>query len=177
MSEPTHDPGLTALERALAGLAPSPGALDRDALMFAAGRASVRRGWAWPCAAAGATVAALLFGALLLLRPEPEPVVRFVPVPAPPRQNETPSPPDAPSAVGEAPAPAPKGSPLPPEPNYLTVRHQVERWGDAGLPRAPIPATDERSMPPNDLLDLPPDVRADPWLQRRKAMLNPGGPL
>jgi hypothetical protein len=177
MSEPTHDPGLTALERALAGLVPSSGALNRDALMFAAGRASVRRGWAWPCAAAGATAAALVLGALLLLRPAPEPVVRFVPVPAPPQPSETPTPPDAPSAVGEALAPAPKASPLPPETDYLTARHQVERWGDAGLPHAPIPAADERPAPAADPLDLPPDARADPWLQRRKAMLNPGGPL
>jgi hypothetical protein len=51
----------------------------------------------------------------------------------------------------------------------LTVRHAVERWGDAALPSAP-PATAEEAP-------APPDTGADPWLQRRKALLNPGGPL
>jgi hypothetical protein len=64
---------------------------------------------------------------------------------------------------------------LPREPNYLTARHAVERWGEAGLPTAPLPTEDAPARA--DPFDLPPDVRADPWLQRREALLNPGGPL
>src|SRR5262249_27071189 len=103
MSDPTHDPELTAVERAPAGLAPSPGALDRDAPMFAAGRRSVRRGWAWPGAAAAFALTAAALAALLVLRPSPEPAERvvYVEVPTPPR----PAPPDAAddtAAPGEA---------------------------------------------------------------------------
>jgi hypothetical protein len=176
MSQPTHDPALTALERALAGLAPSAEGLNRDALMFAAGRASARRGWAWPCAAATAGAAAVLLAALLLLRPNPPAEVRYVEVPVPPVQPDNP----APAAPDESPEPEatpapPPASPLRPEIDYLTLRQQVERWGDAALPRTP--AADEGPAPSGALLDLPPGTGADPWLQRRKAMLNPGGPL
>jgi hypothetical protein len=177
MSEPTHEPELTGVERALAGLSPSAGGLNRDALMFAAGRASARRGWGWPCAAAGSTLAAAVLGALLLLRPAPDPVVRYVSVPSAPRETE-PTPPRLP---GESPVPdetqppASKASPLRREPDYLTLRHAVERWGDAGLPSAPLSADDGPAWAGPS--DLPPDVRADPWLQRREALLNPGGPL
>ncbi|HKI38206.1 MAG TPA: hypothetical protein VKA46_40505 [Gemmataceae bacterium] len=176
MSEPTHDPDLTAVERALAAMAPSAGAFDRDALMFAAGQRSARRGWGWPCAAGGSTLAALALGALLLFRPAPQPAERVVFVPGPPQRVEiTPTPADAPAAPDVA-APAVPVSP-PAQPNYLTLRQQVERWGDAGLPGVPPSAADEKPAAPDDLLDLPPDLRADPWLQRSKAMLTPGGSL
>jgi len=48
----TDDNQRTPLESALRGLAPVAPRLDRDALMFAAGRASAsRRRWAWPALA------------------------------------------------------------------------------------------------------------------------------
>jgi hypothetical protein len=174
MSEPPHNPDLNAVERALAGLTPSAGAFNRDALMFTAGRASVRRGWGWPCATAGSTLAVLILGALLLFRPTPEPVVHVVFLNSP-QVEKTPSPPEAPAPPDEAPPPGSTG-PLRPETNYLTLRHQVERWGEAGLPNVPSPAADQKPAAP-DLLDLPPDLRTDPWLQRRAAMLTSGGPL
>ncbi len=175
MSQPTHDSDLTAVERALAGLTPSAGAFDRDALMFAAGRRSVRRGWAWPGAGAGAALAAAVLAAVLLFRPAPEPVVRVVvqEVERPPR--EVPTRPDETVAIPEETPPAPPTSPLRPQTNYLTLLHQVERWGDAGLPSTP-PAAEDGPASANPF-DLPPDVRADPWLQRRQSQLNPGGPL
>ncbi len=175
MSESPNDPNLTGVERALAGLAPSLGRLNRDALLFAAGRRSVRRGWAWPCASAASALAATVLAAILIVRPEPE--VRDVvvhdasppaevPAAAPEQSSPTDSPPRA------------SASPLRPEPDYLTLWHQVERWGDGGLPPPPVlPTTDERPPPATDPLDLPPDLRSDPWLQRSKAMLTPGGAL
>jgi hypothetical protein len=175
MSEPTHDPNLSAVERVLAGLTPSAGTFDRDALMFAAGRRSVRRGWAWPATAAGATAAAAVLAAVLLFGPGPKPEERVVvveverqPAPAPDRPNDPAVP------VEQAPA-APPASPVRPDTDYLTLRQQVERWGDAGLPSAP-PAADEAPARANPF-DLPPDVQADPWLRRRTTQSNPGGPL
>src|SRR5947209_2312552 len=43
MSPETHDPQLDALARSLSQLAPSAGRLDRDQLLFGAGRASAKR--------------------------------------------------------------------------------------------------------------------------------------
>jgi hypothetical protein len=176
MSEPTHDPELTALERALAGLAPSAGQFNRDALMFAAGQRSVRRGWGWPSVAAGSALAAAVLGAVVLLRPPPEPRERVVVkvVEPPPREvTKTPDPVAAPAE--ESPPVSPPNSPRP-EADYLTLRRQAERWGDAGLPTAPVAAEPERAAP-DPLRGLPPDIRDDPWLQRRTALLNPGGSL
>jgi hypothetical protein len=172
MSQPRHDADLTPVERALAGLAPSAGAFNRDALMFAAGRASAPRGWGWRCAAAGSALAAAVVAALLFFRPAPEPVVRYVSVPAAPQPTAPPSPAD--DSLASDTAPSTPASPLPSEGNCLTLRQQMERWGDSGLPGTP-PAADDRPPESRDLLDLPPDVRSDGWLQRRQAMLHPGG--
>jgi hypothetical protein len=61
-------PELLKLESALASLAPRPAALDRDWVMFLAGRAAARetgrrRGaWLWPCATAASLLLALGLG-------------------------------------------------------------------------------------------------------------------
>ena len=176
MSEPTHDPELTALERALAGLAPFAGQFNRDALMFAAGRQSVRRGWAWPGAAAGSALAAAVLGAVLLLCPARDPVERIIVKEVERSPRDTTPAPDLAATTVEEPPPAPAPSPLRPETDYLTLRRQAERWGDAGLPAAPA-AVEPQPAAPDPLLGLPPDVRDDRWLQRRTALLNPGGSL
>ncbi len=107
---------------------------------------------------------------MLIFRPAPEAQVRVVvqyvdrpPAEAPPR-------PDAPAEES-----APPSSPPSAGADYLTLRQQVERWGDAGLPPA-APATEERPARA-DPFDLPPDVQADPWLRRRNTQSNTGGPL
>lgn len=72
---PSHD--LQALEAALAALAPRSAAIDRDRLMYEAGRASVSTvdasghgRWAWPTAfSAMSAVAATLFLALMFRPP------------------------------------------------------------------------------------------------------------
>jgi hypothetical protein len=172
MSQPPPDPDLSAVEHALSGLAPSAGAFNRDALMFAAGRTSARRGWGWPCATAVSTFAAAAsLAALLLLRPAPIEVVRYVPAPTPPQET-------APRSNEEPPASAdtsPSSRPEAPGMASLTLRQRMDRWGDASLPSGAT-AGDEPRHGTADLLDLPPDVRGERWLQRRTAMLTPGGP-
>jgi hypothetical protein len=66
---PSLSPEEAELERALGGLRPAAPALDRDALMFAAGRASVRThaAWPWQCATAAMVV---LVGAFALMGPQ-----------------------------------------------------------------------------------------------------------
>lgn len=87
-----QDPALSPIEAALAALTPARAALDRDRIMFAAGRASSRpsRGFRVPWAPLAAVLALVsaVEGALLAYRPEPEVVYRAVaarePAPAPP---------------------------------------------------------------------------------------------
>lgn len=61
-----QDSDLTDLERRLSGWQPSRSGLDADAMLFAAGRASVRPGaarWAWPAVAACLAFTAAWLGA------------------------------------------------------------------------------------------------------------------
>ena len=55
----------------LSRFTPDPGGLDRDALLYAAGRASARPSRAWPALAAALAVTQVL--TLALLRPRPAP--------------------------------------------------------------------------------------------------------
>ncbi len=89
MSEP--------LAESLSRFTPDAGKLDRDALLFAAGRASARPGRRW-MAVAGALAASQLL-TLLFLWPRTPPAGLTVP-PAPPVLVETPSPPPAPVDPG-----------------------------------------------------------------------------
>jgi hypothetical protein len=69
MSENENDPDLIHLGRDLRRLSPRPCPIDRDAVMFQAGQASVPRSWLWPTLTllfAGLTVT---FGAALLVQP------------------------------------------------------------------------------------------------------------
>jgi hypothetical protein len=67
------------LEQALATLRPDAGPIDRDRLMFLAGRAMVERPglggllskWLWPGATAVSTVAATILGLLLAMSQRP----------------------------------------------------------------------------------------------------------
>jgi hypothetical protein len=132
-----HDPTLAGLEAALATLAPMPGQINRDALLFRAGQASVpRRGWVWPSAAAALGIVAMTLGAMLALRPAAPPVERiyvYVKEPA------------APTLAATETAPPPSESELSPgtiarhEPpmNYLQLQKQVMRWGVDGIPDTP----------------------------------------
>lgn len=82
---------VTELEAALASLSPRASRVDRDQLLYLAGRASaeqtsvgnLRRPWLWPAATAVSASAAVVLAVLLLARPEPRVVERIVYVPQP----------------------------------------------------------------------------------------------
>jgi hypothetical protein len=77
MSENIRDPEMTALEAALAELAPRSATIDRDQLMFQAGRRAARRnGWLVPGVAAVLASAATVSAVLLFYHPEPQ-IVRL----------------------------------------------------------------------------------------------------
>jgi hypothetical protein len=162
MPERPEDAELSALEHALLTLAPRAEGLDRAALLFRAGQASRRPGWAWPAATlVSATVAAVL-GVLLWLRPAPavvervvyvevsraaagiapaRPVVQPAPTPPKPETREQPSELIPPSAPEESVVPSG-------QPRYLQIQEHVLRWGLDALaaptaPPGPPPPTVE----------------------------------
>lgn len=157
MSEPTPEVppegGLNAIEAALGSLAPARGTIDRDRLMFLAGRASVRRSpverFAWPSIAAAFAVVALGQAAMLVHRSEAEPriVERVVVLEAPPAEEpriERQSTPEPPAEVVILHRSNRKGSaafdrplPGPSDTSPAAVRMRVLRLGIDGLPEPP----------------------------------------
>ena len=79
MSE-SIDPELADFEGDLRQLAPHAGRLDRDALLFAGGRASAKVG-RWRVATVALAALSLALGVLLAVRPAPAIVERIVYVP------------------------------------------------------------------------------------------------
>jgi hypothetical protein len=158
MSEEIREPDLAAVEAALAGLAPAPGGVSRDQVLFRAGQASVRRGWGWPCATGVMTCVAAVLGVALLLRPVPQGAhsTHYVLIPAPSLESFPVAP--APTVARE--------DPLPPEEteeemprlqiSYFKLQDQVLRWGVDALPRPPAPATDHQPLNLRQLLGEPP---------------------
>jgi hypothetical protein len=154
MSRSADDAEVTNLEVALRSLQPRV-ELDREALMYQAGRASVGRRWAWTLATAVSMVLAATFGLMLWARPAPHVVERIVylpakPEPAPPR--EAPSPHPEPTAAApvestESDSPMLYQSPYP-------LRDYVLRWGLDGLPPGPPPAPTYSTDSPASLLQL-----------------------
>jgi hypothetical protein len=136
---------LTPFSQALARVAPHPGQLDRDALLFAAGRAAGRRGRLWPALSAALALTCAGLGAVVLFRPpQTVEVVRVVYLPAP----------------QPAPAPAEQPSPLPETPALssewiegMRLRNRVLQ-GDVTTPPQPawhVPAVPRKQ---DDLPDL-----------------------
>jgi hypothetical protein len=150
MSEPL-DAGLNAVAAALTSLKPS-AALDRDRLMYRAGRASVSRHLLWPLATGASSALAAVLAVVLLARPAPAPVDRVVYVPVPLPQAPIPEPPgvakDAPAPT-DAPPVALSADPWPATP-YARMQDRVLRWGLDGLAEPPLPAPD----PPQNLDSL-----------------------
>jgi hypothetical protein len=135
---------LSRLANSLAVLQPRVRPLDRDALMFRAGQASVpRTGWKWPLAASLSSFLAVVLGATLVLRAAQGPAVVSVPKPMPPMRNWQDQPPAVPFAAppGAPTTPSPYSSTEePPLPRHLQIQEQILRWGLDGLPAAPAPA-------------------------------------
>jgi hypothetical protein len=152
----TPDPALNGFTRGLADLAPDPGGLDRDRLLFRAGGALLtRRLRRWQAVAGLLAVAVLSLGAALVFRPTRtvEQVVYvsvplFLPIPPEePGTAETPS---------FSPGRAEPGPLLRAEPNGFRLRQQVLLFGVEALPAphpwsGPAPA----AVPLEKLLGIP----------------------
>ncbi len=140
MSEQPLDPSLAALEATLASLSPRPDCLQRDRLLFEAGKRAVPRARLWLTPAACLASAALAFGATVLLRPAPAGIERFVLVEPKPKAAVRPA--EAPRAERVAQAePAVETDQAWPawatRDTAMSVRDQVLRWGVDALPDLP----------------------------------------
>jgi hypothetical protein len=136
MSEPL-DARLNEVAAALSSLRPADPGLNRDRLLFSAGRASAPRPLFWRLTAVGSITVSAVLVAMLLLRPAPAPVVSVVYV-------AVPLPAEKPPPRNDAPPPAPPESEPPERPNswpttpYSRMEDKVLRWGLDGLAE-PIP--------------------------------------
>ena len=145
---------LNKVADALAALTPRPAHLDRDGLLFEAGRRSVRPGRFWPIATLAAGVVACVLLVALVIGPEPTTVVRWIQLDQPPTGT--------PQTIV---APAPSGAalefeeaPLPPGSYWhlqqSALRNGIERMPMADpdvaatppRPRDPIPSVGSRDM-------------------------------
>ena len=88
-------PELAALQAALASLTPQAAGLDRDRVMYLAGRAAAcqtarRRGaaWLWPCATAASLMLAVVLGLRGQRPSQPAPVAASAPAPYQSDANE-----------------------------------------------------------------------------------------
>jgi hypothetical protein len=143
MSDETDPARLSSLEVSLAALRPAPAGLDRDRLMFEAGRKAGRRGWFWPAATAALFLTTATLAGVLVFRPVPERVVPVVVHDRPP----------APEAfVPKTPDPPPDRGTVA---GYLRLRDDVAEHGLDGLPR-PAPAPERKPQPFDHLYALPP---------------------
>jgi len=177
MPERPPDPDLAALSAALGGLTPAPPALNRDRLLFEAGRRAGRRR-AWPLAACAFAALSAGLGLRLATVPAPAPVERVVYVPASrerqrPEDEKLVQPPvaHAPGSPDQttvfAAIPRPAGA------DYLHLRDQVVRFGADSLPPPPA-AAPPAPTPVERLLGLPPGSLNDDEKARWKTQLSRG---
>lgn len=163
-THPDRPEDLNALERRLSAWQPDSEGLDADAVLFAAGRASLRRGparFAWPAMTALLTVLTVILSLKLAsernerlalarrLRGEP---------PAAPTVN-----PSLPPAANTAPAGSPGPDVMPPD-SYLASRRALEKGLDAWPSRIVV-----RTGTPDPSSADPPILR----LGQRDALLEP----
>jgi hypothetical protein len=124
------------LEDSLSRFTPSPGGLDRDGLLFAAGRASARPARKWPTVAALLALSQALTLALLVAGtptpPPTEPPAEVVPdVPTESVPPGTPFVRRWPSALDEMPVPEPASADLMPDEPPL---HVSSAWNELLMP-------------------------------------------
>jgi hypothetical protein len=150
----TEPDDLKHFTRALAGVPPHQGLLDRDALLFAAGRASGRRSAMWPATAAGlAILSGALAVALMIRSPTIVEVERTVYVPIP----ETRDKPGPDPAVAPEDIPASSHMPETTESGSLSLveglrqRQRVLADGVGALPQTPWAVS---TPSPDDVPDL-----------------------
>ena len=169
MSEPIPHRDLAALEAALGALAPCPGSINRDQLLFRAGQYSVRRHW-WLCpvVALASAAASLSFVLFSPTRQSAQNVV-YVAVAAP--VHEVIGSGNTVTSTGSSPAPE-ESPPL--GAIYLRLEHQLLRWGlDALASSPPAPATSP-ALTLDSLIDASPPVRQPPSRLLREKFLRLG---
>jgi hypothetical protein len=130
---------LNDLASALRELTPRVSGINREELMFHAGRASGQGSVLWPAAACFSALTALFLGALLLTRPEPATVERIVLVPVPTVPSPGFAEKDLSAGVAEAGnatvLSAPSGKPWR---DYHQLQDQILSQGLDGLPPATV---------------------------------------
>jgi hypothetical protein len=125
----------------LSRFTPDAGTLDRDGLLYAAGRASARPNRGWIALAAALAVAEVL--TLVVLWPSPAPPVAQLPPPA--------VQPPAPGPAPEAPTPD-----APDSPGVWSVRHGLQEPDAGDRPEPANPGTVVDSGPPLRAVGPPP---------------------
>jgi hypothetical protein len=157
MAESNRDADLNALGKDLQGLMPRACPINRDAVMFRAGQASVPWNWKWPFATALSSCVAVTFAAALLLQPAlPSPTIQPYysgpirgPIPPPAASWSSNDPPGGPMTPGDV--MTANEEPLPtPDTAYFHAQDSLLRWGLDGLPMPPLaappPALEKREM-------------------------------
>jgi len=124
---------LNDLASALGQLRPIAG-VDRDALMFAAGRASAPAPWQLPLAAGISSLLALSLGLVLLLRPMPPPIIQTVIVTVHDPAPIAPPPGPPPSSEPTDTVPATLLQSNEPDLPYNRLQDQLFRWGLDAVP-------------------------------------------
>jgi hypothetical protein len=149
MSDETPDPGLTEFARSLAGFAPHAGQLDRDALLFAAGRAVGAGGRdAWRNSSALLAVLSVGLASCLAFRPaNVVEVPRVVVIPAA-------APKSSPPAVDYASPPVVLGPQQADWAEGMRLRQSIFRDGVAALAPPPLALAGSPEHPLSEL-DVP----------------------
>jgi len=149
--------GISDFEAELAALRPAPAGVDRDGLMWRAGRASSSGAGAWRAATAACALVAVVLGVALARRPPATPAPqRAVAVRAAAPAGEAAAPVPRVASVAALGA-APLGLPVSDD-SYVRLRELVLAEGVAALearPAGPAPA-------PGNLEDLLEPLRARP---------------
>lgn len=125
MSERSEERELTALESVLRGMRPMQATIDRDVLMYRAGRASARS-WPWRTATLFSTTVTLALSIALLIRPAAPTL--YIAVPHSRNDEISPSPPTHPPE---------DGTELGGWSRYVDLQEQVFLHGLDGLPAPP----------------------------------------
>ncbi|HUT95692.1 MAG TPA: hypothetical protein VMY37_39925 [Thermoguttaceae bacterium] len=143
MSEERVRQDLTGVEAALSSLTPTPTGVDRDRVMYLAGRAAAggsldlprrRAWWLWPSATAASLLLAVTFAAMWHARGEPVVVYRDRPVAAPqPAEQPRVATEEKQEVEGEV-AIASPGAPW--RTDYLQLRRLVTMRGIDALPES-----------------------------------------
>lgn len=167
MPEFPIDPDLAALSDALGGLSPAAPALNRDRLLYDAGRRAARPRLAWPVATGLFAVLAVGLGIRPMTMPLPPPRVEIVYVEREAKPDRYP----ATDVAGSPPIALTRS----PAAGYLRLRDDVVRFGPDSLPfvhgTAPQPRL-PRSV--EKLFGLPPGTLDDALKSRLEHQISGG---